>query len=438
VSEDRLSGIGPKIPIRVVVIPATGPGRSLDPIVWFAGGPGDSAVEWIGRVAGLFFFNSRRDLVFIDQRGTGGAGALSCPNFMYTSEGSALEARVTTCLRHLDADLRFYTTDLFADDVDQILGELGYTSVNVVGISYGATSAQVFTLRHPDRVRTMTLLSGTLLTIPVLERFPQSAQQAIETVFAECARQSSCHQAFPHLQTDWSAMWASLEKAAWVVHSPTGTATITVTADMLAGDLHELMAEPKSEAWLPVIVHALSSASDKGAALLAVAAATTRAGVTLQAATSQIMIQYPIRCNEAWARDEPGGLLDKGSFEYHLDLTEAQWWKHVCSLFPSPPPAAVGVQARASSLPVLALNGEADPQDPPSNMKGARSIWSDSLELAVPGQTHDIDWPTWHDCTGPLVGSFIARASVAGLDSACVGTAHGEPFALSLNALAAG
>ncbi|HBW21653.1 MAG: hypothetical protein ACLPN6_19955 [Streptosporangiaceae bacterium] len=44
VPEDRLTGQGRTIPVRFAVIPATGPGRAPDPVVFFAGGPGDSAV----------------------------------------------------------------------------------------------------------------------------------------------------------------------------------------------------------------------------------------------------------------------------------------------------------------------------------------------------------------------------------------------------------
>jgi len=89
-------------------------------------------------------------------------------------------------------------------------------------------------------------------------------------------------------------------------------------------------------------------------------------------------------------------------------------------------------------VPVLALNGLADPQDPPPNMAGARELWPNSLELAVPGQAHDINWQTWQSCTGPLVGQFIAQGTVSNLDTSCVATAHGQPFALTLKAIAPG
>lgn len=80
--EDRLTGTGRTISVRFVVIPATGPDRAPDPVVWFSGGPGGSAVDDIPvelpLLAGL---NVHRDLVFVDQRGTVGSNPLNCPTF---------------------------------------------------------------------------------------------------------------------------------------------------------------------------------------------------------------------------------------------------------------------------------------------------------------------------------------------------------------------
>jgi pimeloyl-ACP methyl ester carboxylesterase len=78
VPEDRFSGVGRKIPLRVVVVPASGPVRQADPIVWFQGGPGGSAVDFAAQQMPLFELDMSRDVVFIEQRGTG-ASDLSCP-----------------------------------------------------------------------------------------------------------------------------------------------------------------------------------------------------------------------------------------------------------------------------------------------------------------------------------------------------------------------
>jgi len=82
VPEDRLTGKGRTIPVRFVVIPATGPDKAPDPVVYFAGGPGNSAVNDIpGELTVLQDLNVHRDLVFIEQRGTGQSNPLNCPIF---------------------------------------------------------------------------------------------------------------------------------------------------------------------------------------------------------------------------------------------------------------------------------------------------------------------------------------------------------------------
>ncbi len=119
VPEDRLTGTGRTIPVRFVVFPATGPDRAPDPVVYFAGGPGVSATDDIPMwLSGFLSLNLNRDLVFIEQRGTGQSNPLTCPAFPPTlADKAALRAAVQSCLAHLHGDLRFYTTAMFTDDV---------------------------------------------------------------------------------------------------------------------------------------------------------------------------------------------------------------------------------------------------------------------------------------------------------------------------------
>jgi len=165
VPEDRLSGTGRMIPIGFVVFPARGPSRAPDPVVDFSGGPGGSAVGDIPAVLPQMGpLNQDRDLVFIDQRGTGGSNGLSCPSPPATLADQAQVRRsIESCLASLrgKADLRFYTSAMAAQDVAQVLTALHYGQVNLVGGSYGASAVQVFQQMFPARVRTMTLLSGT-------------------------------------------------------------------------------------------------------------------------------------------------------------------------------------------------------------------------------------------------------------------------------------
>ena len=430
VPEDRLGGSDRQIPIRVVVIPATDADRQPDPVVWFAGGPGDSAVDTISRVRPLLAANTSRDLVFIEQRGTG-ASNVTCPAFPDGADKAALQSAIESCLAGLNADLRSYGTADFADDVEEVLSDLHYDKANLVGISYGATAEQVFLARHADRVRTMTLLSGTLLDIPVLERFPENAQRALDLVLAECARDAACQQAFPALQADWAALWSSVSAAPWVVPaetSPSGT-EVVFDSSWFASSLHDLLFVATTHTRIPLIVHTLGAAEDRVAALVALAQAYPESQDT--GSSDQQMLSYAIRCNEAWARNDPDKLVGADSFEYERDVSSAEWWRDVCALIPKASDAVGQVEPRKSDVPVLAFNGEEDPQDPPGNMAGAEEIWPNSLELTVPGQGHDID-PASGACEVPLIKSFIDHGGVTELDTTCLSQLAGPTFDLTL------
>jgi pimeloyl-ACP methyl ester carboxylesterase len=422
VPEDRSGGGDRQLPIRIVVFPATRRDHQDDPVVWFAGGPGDSAVETISRVRPLLAPNNvDRDLVFIEQRGTGQT-AMTCPPFPDRSDPPALRSAVESCIDSVEGDLRFYTTSHFADDVDAVLLDLGYAHANLVGISYGPTAEQVFLARHPDRVRTMTLLSGTLLDVPVLERLPESAQRAVDNVFAECERDPACQQAFPHLRADWDALWRSLNAAPWIVpadRSPDGTEHV-FDAGAVASGLHDLLYVATTHTQIPLVVHTLGASDDKVSALLAVADAYP--GSSTDPGDEQLL-RYAIRCNEGWASYD-ADQLSTDSFEYEFRRNEAEWWQAACAHIPGADDTEVTVTPPTSDVPVLALNGAADPQDPPANMAGAATVWPNSLALTVPGQGHDID-PATAGCIIPLIQSFIDQGTVTGLDTSCL--AHLPP-----------
>ena len=122
---------------------------------------------------GLAGLNVHRDLVFVEQRGTGTSKPLNCPVFSGSlADKPVMRASIKSCLAHLPGDLRFYTTAMYADDVNQLLGDLHDAKANLVGISYGTDAEQVFALRHPARVRTMTLISGSPLDIRLFDFQP--------------------------------------------------------------------------------------------------------------------------------------------------------------------------------------------------------------------------------------------------------------------------
>ncbi|MGN6577992.1 MAG: alpha/beta hydrolase [Nocardioides sp.] len=440
VPENRLTGEGRTIPVKFVVVPATSPDRSENPWVFLAGGPGDAATDAAAGFVGLTGVNTRHDLVFIDQRGTGGSNPLTCPMFPDLADKPGLRQSVESCVASLHADLRFYTTAMFADDVDEVLDALGYDSVDLMGVSYGTLAARVLLRRHPDRVRSMMLLNGSPLTVPIYKRMAGSAQAALESVFARCAGDPTCRGAFPDLRADWERLWSSLSRAPWVLdggQSPTGH-EVRLDTSTLARVLNQMLRNSELAAGIPVLVHALGSTPDHAAALKRIARVV--GGVSSDGEDSggtQNMITYPFMCNEPWASSRPSALADQqDSFEYQNDVELARRWRYICRSLPPAPAAAVGADgAPASDVPVLVLNGEADPIDPPAVMADASQLWPNSRRLVAPGQGHDINPSSWTSCLSDLTARFIERGSVKGLDTSCVKQVLVPPFALDLRSL---
>ena len=433
VAEDRLTGKGRTIPVRFVVIAAASPDKAADPVVWFAGGPGDSAVTEIpGEMAALGDLSLHRDLVFIEQRSTGTSNPLNCPEFPSSlADKAALRASVESCLAHLPGDLRFYTTAMYADDVNQVLADLHYGTANFVGISYGTIAEQVFLLRHPSRVRTLTMISGSPLDLPVYQQAPRNSQLALDAVFALCQSQPACHRAFPHLAADWASLWASVGKSPVIIpaaQSPSGT-TLRLDQDWFAGKIYDALFTGNIGP-LPLIVHTLATARNKTAAMLAL---TKAYPASPGGGDANQMLFYAFRCDEPWASVPPGALSGQGgSFAYQTAVETARWYQYVCPLIPKSA-AAVGHEAlTVSTVPVLAFNGAYDPIEQPRNWAGAQQVFPNSRAITLPGQGHDTT-NTWGVCAGPLTQTFIEQASLAHLNTGCLAAAVPPAFDLSLS-----
>jgi len=444
VPEDRLTGTGRTIPVRFVVIPATSPDKAPDPVVYFAGGPGDSAVDSIpSELTVLQGLNVHRDLVFIEQRGTGQSNPLNCPIFAGSlADQPVMRASIQSCLAHLPGDLRFYTTAMYVDDVNQLLGDLHYAKVNLMGISYGTAVEQVFLLRHPERVRTMTLQSGSPLNIPLFEREPGNSQLALDYVFGSCEADPACHQAFPHLAADWAALWASVGKSPWVLpaaESPTKT-TQRFDQDVLANVMYQALFG-YDQGLIPVLVHTLATATNKAATLAALFKALQASGQLSPGTSSGVnqMMLFEIECAEPWALFQPAALSDqRGSFAYQTDLQSAQLMQFICPLIPKSAAAVGQEQLTVSTVPVLAFNGAADPNDQPRNWAGAQAFFPHSRDITLPGQGHDVNSASWEACADPLTQTFIEQASLAHLDTSCLAGVPAPPFELTIPALASG
>ncbi len=244
VPEDRSGGSDRRVAIHVAVVPALARVPEPDPLVLLAGGPGQAASSfgpWIGSVFAAV--RRHRDIVLVDQRGTGRSHPLKCDQDLPDAPAAALvreEQASRACLSSLDGDPRHYANGPAMEDLDQVRAVLGYTRLNLWGGSYGTRAALVYMRAHPDRVRS-AVLDGVA---PWSLRFPlytaRDGERALLRLLDDCADASDCAGAFPDLRAHLAAVLRRLATSPSAVTSSdprTGVArSLRITRDEFADE----------------------------------------------------------------------------------------------------------------------------------------------------------------------------------------------------------
>ena len=210
VFENRDTKVGRRLPLRVVVLPATENrakhSPATAPVVFLVGGPGSSNVESAAGIARMLASVHRHhDLLLIEYRGTGESAALTCSSdFLELPEESrqaTLIAYGPACRAELEAqaDLTQYGSAQIADDIDEIRRALAYPKVHLIGQSFGGRFALVYLQRYPTAVQTIVLEAAVPTGVSFLGELTHNVDHALESVFRECAEDPACNRRFPDL-----------------------------------------------------------------------------------------------------------------------------------------------------------------------------------------------------------------------------------------------
>ena len=209
VPENRERPDGRKITIAVAVLPANTLTPKPDPLFILAGGPGQAASHLGPFAALLSLVRKDRDLVLVDQRGTGRSTPLTCAAFKPDeSPEAAIELdpvpKAAACAQELASqgvDAAQYTTAAWIADLDAVRAGLGYARINLWGGSYGTRAALEYLRRHPDRVRSVVLDGVAPPAMKVsLDVWP-TRDAALSAVLDACAKSPACNAAHPDLAT---------------------------------------------------------------------------------------------------------------------------------------------------------------------------------------------------------------------------------------------
>ncbi len=434
--EDRVRRAGRKIGLKVVVVPAKSPLRRPDPLVFINGGPGESSTQAAAGLAHEFAkVLEHRDLLLVDQRGTGGSNPLDCklygPDLQSFLGDFFPQEAVRRCRAELErkADLTLYTTSVAADDLEEVRAALGYPALNLFGGSYGTRAALVFMRRHPESVRTAALQGVDPPSFPMPLNFPRDAQRALEGVLGECARESACAAAFPSLPAELKSVLATLERGpvrGEILDPQTDDATtVTLSRDLVAEAIRYLLYQSGSASLVPVLIHG-AAGGDFGP--LAEFAAFGRREIV---SSGSMGLYLSVTCAEDLPRVAPGEgeRVALGTFLADYRLRQQ---RSACEIWPRmAPPAGFGEPVVAQT-PVLLLTGQWDPVTLPSQAEEALRHLSNGLDVVIPSGGHSFDGLEGIDCVTKLVVDFVEAGSAKALDTSCVASIKRPPFPTSL------
>jgi len=428
VYEDRAARTGRKLGLNVVVLPAAGPDVAADPLVFLAGGGVAPATRYASFLwKGFPVLRRQRDILLVDQRGTGGSNPLECElsteatNAEYRDEARFLAA-VRRCRRELEqrADLRYYTTPIAMDDLDEVRGWLGYPRLDIFGASYGTTAAMVYLRQHPDRVRTVALQGVVPLDVPMWLDYPRSAQQALDQVFAACARQPGCHHAFPELEHEFSSLLQRLtEKPVKVKLSPleTGPAVeVTIDGEVLRVFVARVLYSASRIHDLPLLVHLAHQGDYRP---LAGRVAPREDGSIPKGVYLSIVCNENMRFDPAALPAAAAGTF-MGGFRLGREVSACREWPRGWL----PPGFWMPVR---SNVPALVMTGALDDVTPPRYGERVAQTLANARQLVLPNRGHNDADP----CTCGMIEAFIIKGRLEGLDTSCLAKTEGLSFALS-------
>ena len=419
-----------QIELNVVVVPALNLTPAADPVVPIAGGPGQSSVQFYASYSQAFDdLRRNRNILLIDQRGTGESARLDCPVDDDLVEGqysAELTAEYTSeCLEKLPFDPRFFTTSVAVRDLEAVRVALGYPALNLYGVSYGSRVAQHFARRYPGSTRTLVLDGVVPPQISLGPEIATESQRAVDSVLARCAEDDACNKSFPNVHATFDAVVAKLRESPVSIEIPhPNTGRLESRAfgrSEFAAAIRLLAYHPSSVALLPLLVHeaGLENYVPLGSQYM-MTLATMRDALALG-------MHNAVMCTE----DSPfydGATMDVDSIaSTYMGLMQITALQAICSVWPA---GVIDPDFKAplvSDLPVLLLSGDADPITPPRYAEMAAVSLERARHLVGEHQGHG---QIAVGCTRRLVARFIDAADPAAIDDDCLERSFVMPFFL--------
>jgi pimeloyl-ACP methyl ester carboxylesterase len=427
VPEDRSAPGGRTISIHVALLPANTLTPHPDPLLILAGGPGQAASELAAFAARLNEIRRTRDIVLVDQRGTGRSSPLTCEAYSEASFRSALLEvdplpRAKACAAELakaGVDASRYTTAAFVEDLEAVRSALGVMRWNLWGGSYGTRVALDYLRRHPDRIRTMTLDGVAPPDMMISLDVWTSRERALDALFERCKAAPACAKAMPDPAATLDAIARDLGARGRTISltDPATGATVSapVSIDTVIGLLQPLLYAPDTAALIPAL---LARVRDGDLSPL-VAGAGGFMGELLQ--QMNVPLHYSVTCTEDVPRIGLG--LREQALKGKRSARLARMTLRLCDVWPAGRAPVDSHSPVSSKVPSLIFSGGQDPVTPPANGEAVAAMLPNHRHIVAPGYGHIVSPSA---CAPRLIAAFVDDAGFATLPADCVRQLEGS------------
>ena len=434
VPEDYQLPEGKKIVVNFSVLPAINNSDDKIPLMFLAGGPGQGAAE----LSALIFrrFNEirkSRDIILVDQRGTGKSQPLQCQDNLNINPYTSLpedftKEQVEDCLSQLSADndLAQFTSENAIRDFDAVRIALGHNKINIYGGSYGTRAALVYIRLFPQSLNSVVLDSVGPVEVPI-GLFGQSAARSFKLLLENCQKDNACHLAYPNLAQEFKALVAKLEQEpvkVSIAHPRLGTQTeFVINASKFVSTLQMQLYSLSGRSLVPLIIHQASLGDFKPLAGI-IAQTDNEKGMGIY-----IGLHLNIVCSEDIPRMSEQMLFIDVNNDFSKNLS-SKTMQDACSVWPKYPVNEDFYMPVTANIPTLILSGDLDPVTPPSNGEKSAATLPKNHHIVAKNTAHIV---ASTKCAVGVINEFLTSLIPDTLDESCMSELPDESFMTGLN-----
>lgn len=430
VPENYATADGTKIDINFVVLPAIDNSKDKQPLMFLAGGPGQAAAELSAQIyTGFNEIRKTRDLLLIDQRGTGKSHPLQCEDSLeidpYTSIPEDFSITdIEQCLAQLTGDLSQYNSENAIRDFDAVRAALGHQQVHIYGGSYGTRAGLVYMRMFPTSIKSVVLDSVGPIEVPI-GLFGKSVDKSFVKLIDNCQNDSSCAKQYPELAQEFAEISAKLSLAPITVeiaHPRLGSNTeFVISKDKFISTVQMQLYSMQTRSLVPLLIHQAYLGDYKPLAGLI---AQSEGGMGIY-----IALHFNIVCNEDYPKisAEMKAIDADNNFAKGMSLDMVG---KACAAWPKYQPSADFYQTVSADIPTLILSGELDPVTPASNGEKSHANLPNSHHIIAKNNAHIVASTA---CGIKIVNEFLEKQTPNELDESCLAEIPDESFMVGLN-----